>query len=176
MDNAIGRPPESEYPPFHAGYVSLVPEEDILTVLADQLRDTIALLQEIPETRAGFRYEPGKWTVAELTGHLVDSERVFGFRAMTFARGDASPLPGFDQDPYVLAARAGKEVSLPTLAREFGHVRRGHLLLLERLAPSDWLRTGTASGKSVSVRALAYIMAGHVRHHVGILKARYLGG
>jgi len=169
----IGRPSESEYPPFLAGYVSLVPEDEILMVLADQLRDTISFLQEIPESRAGFRYAPGKWSVAELVGHVIDSERVFGFRAFTFARGDESALPNFEQDPYVRTARVDR-VSLSTLAREFGHVRRSHLLLFERLEPRDWRRTGVASGKTVSVRALAFVMAGHVRHHLAILKGRYL--
>ena len=172
MSEPIGRPSDSEYPPFHAGYVSLVPEDEILTVLTDQLRDTISFLQEIPETRAALRYAPGKWSVAELVGHVIDSERVFGFRAFTFARGDEAKLPSFEQEPYVRNARVG--VSLSTLAREFGHVRRSHLLLFERLDPPDWLRTGTASGKTISVRALAYVMAGHVRHHVAILKGRYL--
>jgi hypothetical protein len=170
-----GRPLESEYPQFHSGYVSLVPEEEILPVLAEQLRDTVGFLQEIPESRSDFRYAPEKWTVAELVGHVVDSERVFGFRAFTFARGDEASLPGFDQDPYVRNARVA-DVTLAALAREFGHVRRGHLLMLERLRASDWVRTGVASGKPVSVRALAYIMAGHVRHHVAILKSRYLPG
>lgn len=170
-----GRPLESEYPPFHAGYVSLVPEEEILPVLAEQLRDTVAFLQDIPQTLSDFRYAPDKWSIAELVGHVVDSERVFGFRAFTFARGDEASLPGFDQDPYVRSARVG-DVTLATLAREFGHVRRSHLLMLERLGPSDWARTGIASGKTVSVRALAFILAGHVRHHVAILKSRYLPG
>lgn len=174
MPQAIGRPSESEYPPFHAGYVSLVPEEEILTVLTDQLRDTISFLQEIPESRAAFRYAPEKWSVAELVGHVLDTERVFGFRAFTFARGDKSLLPSFEQDPYVRNARVDC-VSLSTLAREFGHIRRSHLLLFERLEPSDWHRTGTASGKMMSVRALAFVMAGHLRHHVAILKSRYLG-
>jgi DinB superfamily len=173
MPQSIGRPSESEYPPFHSGYVSLVPEDEILMVLTDQLRDTISFLREIPESRAAFRYAPEKWSVAELVGHVIDAERVFGFRAFTFARGDESKLPNFEQDPYVLNARVDR-VSLSTLAREFGHVRRSHLLLFERLDPSDWRRTGTASGTTVSVRALAFVMAGHVRHHFAILKGRYL--
>jgi DinB superfamily len=173
MFQPIGRPSESEYPPFHAGYVSLVPEDEILMALAVQLRDTISFLQEIPESRAAFRYAPEKWSVAELVGHVIDSERIFGFRAFTFARGDEAKLPNFEQDPYVRNARVG--VSLSTLAREFGHVRRSHLLFFERLDPSDWSRTGTASEKTFSVRALAFIMAGHVRHHLAILKSRYLG-
>ncbi len=167
-----GRPRESEYPPFHAGYVSLVPEDEILPVLAEQLRDIVSFLQEIPESRSDFRYAPEKWSVAELVGHVIDAERVFGFRAFTFARGDEAELPNFEQDPYVRNARIG--VSLSTLAREFGHVRRSHLLMFERLAPSDWSRTGVASGKTMSVRAIAFVMAGHVRHHAAILKSRYL--
>ena len=171
----MSRPRESEYPPFHAGYVSLVPEDEILPVLAEQLRDAVAFLQEIPERLANHRYAPEKWSVADLVGHVVDSERVFGFRAFTFARGDDAKLPNFDQDPYVRNARVDT-VSLATLAREFGHVRRGHLLTLERLTPADWDRTGSASGRTMSVRALAFVMAGHVRHHVAILKTRYLEG
>jgi len=97
---------------------------------------------------------------------------VYGFRALAFARGERAPLPGFEQDDYAKAARVAG-VSLRTLAREFGHVRRGHLLFFERLAAADWRRAGVANGANVTVRALAYMMAGHLRHHVAILASRY---
>ena len=168
----IGRPDASEYASSSADDVALVPEEEILEVLTDQLRDAVAFFQDIPESRSGFRYAPGKWSIAELVGHVIDSERVYGFRALAFARGDASPLPGFDQEDYARAARVA--VSLRALAREFGHVRRSHLLFFERLSPDDWRRSGVANGARVTVRALAYMMAGHLRHHVAILTSRYL--
>jgi len=168
----IGRPAASEYAPSFAADIALVPEEEILEVLTDQLRDAVGFLQGIPEKRAEFRYAPGKWSVAEVVGHVIDSERVYGFRALTFARGDSSPLPGFDQDDYAREGRVAG-ISPSALAREFGHVRRSHLLLLERLAPSDWRRAGVANGARMTVRALAYAMAGHVRHHLGLLKERY---
>ena len=171
----IGRPDASEFAASSANDVALVPEEEILEVLTDQLRDAVAFFQDIPEDRAPFRYAPGKWSVADLVGHVIDSERVYGYRALAFARGDAAPLPGFEQDDYARASRVAG-VSLRALAREFGHVRRGHLLFFERLGPDDWRRAGVANGARVTVRALAYMMAGHLRHHVAVLESRYLGG
>ena len=168
----IGRPEASEYAASNSDDVALVPEEEILEVLTDQLRDGVAFFQDIPEGRSDFRYAPSKWSVAEVVGHVIDSERVYGYRALAFARGDRSPLPGFEQDDYARAARV-TGISLRALAREFGHVRRGHLLFFERLAPADWRRAGFANGSNVTVRALAFMMAGHFRHHAAILTSRY---
>ena len=170
----IGRPVEVEFAPFYAGYVSLVPEADVLRVLEDQVADVRECTRAFIPTREGFRYAEGKWSVREVLGHVTDAERVFGYRAFCFSRGDENPLPGFDENDYV--ARSGFDrCSLTTLVQEFGQLREANLTVLGRLDDAAWQRMGTASGKPVSVRALAYIMAGHVRHHLQILSTRYTG-
>jgi hypothetical protein len=174
MDSAPAtRPPADEYAPFYAGYISLVPDGDVLGLLEEQRRDTLALLAELPEERGGHRYGPGKWSLKEVLGHVIDGERVFSYRALHFARGDRSPLPGMDQDPYVEAGRFG-ERSLADLIAEYDLVRRSTLALLRPLDAQAWGRRGVASGAEVTVRALAYIIAGHERHHLKILRERYL--
>ena len=135
---------------------------------ADVRLQTSALIPK----REQFRYADGKWSVREVLGHMTDAERVFGFRAFCFSRGDVNALPGFEQDDYV--ARGGFDrCSLTDLVQEFGHIREVNLTVLRRLDDDAWQRMGTASGKPVSVRALAYIMAGHVRHHLHVLNTRY---
>lgn len=168
-----GHPGSNEHAPFYDKYTRLVPESDLAAGLEAQLLGTLALLRSIPESRADHRYAPEKWSVSQVVRHIVDSERVFGFRAFWFARGAGSELPGFEQDDFMRTSPPGEE--LGRLAREFEKVRRSHILLFESLDPEAWLRTGVASGHPVSVRALAAIMVGHVRHHEAILRERYLG-
>jgi hypothetical protein len=168
------RPGDGEFASFYAGYVSLVPEADILSVLGGQAADLRARTRTFIPEREDFRYEPGKWSVREMLGHVNDAERVFGFRAFCFSRGDENALPGFDQDDYVARSRF-ERCNLADLVEEFGQVREVNLVVLRRLDEEGWSRMGTASGKPVSVRALAYIMAGHVRHHLQILNALYGG-
>ncbi len=168
------RPSEVEFAPFYTGYVSLVPEADIIQVLEGQAADVRQRTRAFIPAREQFRYAEGKWSVREVLGHVTDAERVFGFRAFCFSRGDENPLPGFDENDYV--ARSGFDrCSLTDLVQEFGQLREANLTVLRRLDDEGWRRTGTASGKPVSVRALAYIMAGHVRHHLHILSTRYGG-
>ena len=167
-----GRPDASEFAPFYAGYVTRVPEQDILEVLLAQADEIGALARSLPEAKQSYRYAEGKWSVGEVLSHLIDGERVFGYRAFCFSRGEQAALPGFDENQYVSAARAG-DVPLVALAREFGAVRESNLGFLRRLGDEAWTRTGTASGKPVSVRALAWIMAGHPRHHLAVLRERY---
>ena len=169
---APARPEADEYAPDYERYVSQV-EGDVLETLERQGAQTLALLGGLSEDAAGSRYEPGKWSVKELVGHVIDGERVFAYRALRFARGDATPLPGFDQDPYVAAANSDAR-TLASLAEEFGHVRAATLALLRSLDPEAWARRGTANDAEVSVRALAYIIAGHEAHHVRVLRERYL--
>jgi hypothetical protein len=120
----------------------------------------------------GFAYAPGKWTVREIFGHLTDAERVFGYRAFRISRGDGTPLASFDENTYV--ARSGyASVPVAQLAGEFALLRESNLAVLRRLDEAQWRQVGTASGHPVSVRALAYMMAGHVRHHVQVLRERY---
>ena len=166
------RPSEAEFAPFYARYVALVPEADILAVLEQQVAEIRRLAASVPPERETFRYAEGKWSIREVLGHLVDGERVFGYRAFCFSRGDPAALPSFDENQYVAAARSDA-TPLPELADELALVRRSNLVVLRRLEPAEWARVGTASGKPVSVRALAWVMAGHPRHHLQVLRERY---
>ncbi len=165
---------EMEYPSHFERYVSLVPSSgDVLTVLQEQADATLELLRTLPESKGGFRYAPGKWSVRELVGHVIDTERVLAYRALCFARGDKTPLPGFAEADYVNHA-SFDERTLDDLAAEFALVRAATLSLFDHLDSAAWVRTGIASGNEVSVRALAHIIAGHELHHRGILRERYL--
>ncbi|MDQ3585481.1 MAG: DinB family protein [Acidobacteriota bacterium] len=172
-DANIGRPDAAEYPSYYSGYISLVPEGQIVETLSRQLDATLSLLRGISDVQSGSRYAPGKWSVKELVGHIIDSERVFAYRALSFARGDQTPLPGFEQDDYVKGGNSD-ECLLRDLAEEFEHVRRANLLLFRQLKGDAWLRRGVANNGEISVRALAYIIAGHELHHLNILRTKYL--
>ncbi|HYE16440.1 MAG TPA: DinB family protein [Pyrinomonadaceae bacterium] len=167
------RPGAGEHAPYYERYVSLVPDGDVVATLGRQFAETRALLEGISEEKAGSRYAEGKWSIKELVGHLIDAERVFAYRALRFSRGDTTPLPGFEQDDYVRAADFDSR-TLRSLALEFEHVRASTILMLQGLGAEAWGRRGTASDSEVSVRALAYIIAGHELHHVRILRERYL--
>jgi len=166
------RPKQDEYAPFYASYVSLVPETDALAVLAAQPAELQALAAKVPAEREQHRYAPGKWSLREVFGHLTDGERVFGYRAFCISRGDQASLPGFDEQSYIAGADYD-QVRLGDLAADFAALRQSNLVVLRRLQAADWARGGTANGTPVTVRALAFIMAGHVRHHLGVLRARY---
>jgi hypothetical protein len=169
------RPAADEYAPAFAGYVARIGnDENILTVLTDQLDQLLARMAAVHEARGDFRYAPGKWTLKEVVGHLSDTERVFAYRALSIARGDPAPLPSFDDQAWVAEMGAGDR-TLAEMVEEFEVVRRASLMLFRHLPPSAWLRRGTANGHPASVRALAYIMAGHARHHLEVVEARYLG-
>jgi hypothetical protein len=168
------RPGPDEFGAFYAGYVARVPKGGIVDLLARQVEDTCRLLEGLPESRAEHAYAPGKWTIKEVVGHLADSERVFSYRALRFARGDGAELPGFDEKLYVPAGQFGAR-SLGSLLDELRAVRRSTVRLLASLPAEAWLRSGVASGHPVSVRALACITAGHELHHRAILEERYLG-
>lgn len=169
---ATGRPAVSEYPPFYAGYVERVTEEDVLDVLGGQGGEIVALARSIPADKERFRYADGKWSVREVMGHLIDVERVFGYRAFSLSRGEQAALPGFEENDYVRVAGAGG-VPVEALAEEFVAVRDSNLAFLRRLGEDGWTRAGIANGHVVSVRALAWIMAGHPRHHLAGLRERY---
>lgn len=174
---AIPRPASDEFAPYYAKYIDQVPEAGGEGVLADllaaQIRDTQQVFAGMSETRALHRYAPGKWSIKEVVGHLADSERVFSYRAMRIARGDETPLASFDETAFVPPGRFDAR-TLTELVAEFTAVRQATVALLRGLPQDAIARRGTASGKTVSVRALAYIIAGHERHHVKILKERYL--
>lgn len=166
------RPDPSEYGPFYADYVASVPEDDVLPVLEAQIGEIGRLAAAVPAERESFRYAPGKWSVRQIFGHLADGERIFGYRAMCIARGDEGPLPGYDQDIY-MALAPFDETPVAELADELVTLRRADLFTFRRLSPEGWSRRGTASGHPVTVRAIAYVLAGHLRHHLRILDERY---
>ena len=168
-----GRPESNEYAPSYETYVSKVSGEDVVETLERQGAETVALLRGIAEERGAHRYEEGKWSVKQLVGHMADGERLFAYRALSIARGDQAALPGMEQEVWMAGSDFDSR-TLASLAEEFEAVRASTLHLLRHLSPEAWARRGTASDNEVTVRALAYIIAGHEAHHVGILRERYL--
>lgn len=167
------RPPApDEYDAYYRPYVERVVGSDLFDTLRAQRGELLTLIDGLDEERALRRYEPGKWSVKEVVGHLVDTERVFAFRALSVARGEAQELPGFEQDDYV-AAGSFDERPLESLAAEYGSVRASTVALFEGLPPAAWSRRGVANDAPVTVRALAWIVAGHQAHHAAILRERY---
>ncbi|HEX6588400.1 MAG TPA: DinB family protein [Longimicrobiales bacterium] len=167
------RPAADEHAPYYARYVDRVPGGDIVRTLEEGARETDALLRsERAHALAEHRYAEGKWSVKEVLGHLTDAERVFAYRMMRIARADATPLPGFDENAYTPAGRFD-ERALDDLLEEFLAVRHATIRLVRGLPAEAWTRRGTASDNPVSVRALAYIIAGHELHHRAILEQRY---
>jgi DinB family protein len=167
------RPPSTEYASFYAGYIAKVPDGDLLRTLESNVEETMGLLAGLPESKGSFAYAPGKWTLKEVVGHMVDSERVFSYRALRIARGDTMPLPGFDEKAWAPNSGANSR-TLVDLLGELRIVRAATLALFRHLPPESVGRVGTASDQPVSVRALAWIIAGHERHHVAIIRERYL--
>jgi DinB superfamily len=166
------RPTPTEYFHEYERYISLVPDANIVDVLAEQRPALRTSLGSLPDDRAGFRYAPGKWTVRETVGHLIDAERVFGYRALWFARGDVQPLPGFDQDPFAATAHHDR-FPIGELVDELCALRESHVLMFRHLDADAWKRHGAASGHPMSTRAAAFIMAGHVLYHAALLRDRY---
>jgi hypothetical protein len=172
MANPIpSRPQPNEYAAAFETYIRLVPECHILTRLEQQIEGTLALLHDVSESEAETRHAPYTWSIKEVVGHLIDSERIFGIRALRFARQDPTELPGFDENHYVRHAGFDSR-PLGSLAQEFELVRRSHILFFRGLDREAWIRSGVANGHAVTVRALAYIIAGHEQHHVTILHER----
>ena len=169
------RPAESEYAPYYQSYIGQVSESEILPVLRSQLDELDVLLGKVTPERETYRYAEGKWSIREIAGHLIDAERVFGYRTFSIARGESQNLPGFDQNDYMVTAPYD-QIDLEDLLAEFRLVRLANIAMLRALDENSWNRIGTANDNQVSVRALAFIMAGHVRHHMGVLKERYQVG
>ncbi len=166
------RPQENEFAPHAKVYVGHVPSDDVASVLHEQLDQSIALFRRIGDTRAALPYAPGKWTVKETLGHLADTERILSCRVLRIARGDTTPLPGFEQDNYIPYARSN-ERTLDDLLQEFTAVREATLALVRSLSPDAWDRRGTASTASVTVRGLVFMLAGHELHHFKILMSSF---
>ncbi len=166
------RPEASEYAGYYGTYISVVPGSDVIGAMEAQRLQTMQLFAGRSERDGNFRYGPDKWTVKEVVGHLADSERIFTYRALRIARGDKTPLPGFEQNDYVRNGGFGAR-TLANLAEEFALVRSASLAMFRSFAEEAWPRMGTASENPVSVRALAFIVAGHELHHRRILEERY---
>lgn len=169
----IGRPQPTEAAKHFLPYIDQVPGDDVLAVIESQLEESMALFATIDEEKSKHRYEDGKWSVRELINHVTDTERAFAFRALWFSRGFTTPLPGYDQN--IAAAGAGADgVAWAAHVEEFRAVRQATIALFRNMPAEGWTRSGVASDNLVSVRALAFIIAGHVAHHVKILRERYL--
>ena len=167
------RPAPDEYADFYETYVSKVPDGDVVGFLRAQLDEALALFGDIPAERGDYCYEPGKWSIKQLLGHIVDTEWVFTYRALRFARGDETPLPGIEQNLLVEGGNfASRE--LADLIAEFRSIRTANLILFDSFDEAILDRRGTASGCSFTVRAQLFITAGHVQHHLGVLRERYL--
>lgn len=166
------RPAPTEHAPYYSRYIDQVPDGDVLAALDAQVETTAAALRDLPAARADFAYAPGKWTVRQVLGHVIDAERVMAYRALRFARADATPLPGFDENLFAVGAPHAR-VPIAELVAELGLVRRANLCFLGQLDAAEWGRGGTANDQPVTVRALAWVMAGHELHHRRILAERY---
>jgi len=169
----LGRPDATEYAPYYGRYISLVPDGEILSILERQAATTSALLGGLSEAKGGHRYATGKWSIKEVVGHVIDTERVFAYRAAHFSRGDSAPLPSMDQEIWAAGAESSRR-TLASLAEELAAVRAATIALVASLSPAQAVRRGIASGNEVTVRALAFLSAGHQEHHIRVLNERYL--
>jgi uncharacterized damage-inducible protein DinB len=168
----VARPRPGDYAPYFEKYVSLIASDDIVSILEAQRVLTTQFLGARSEREGNFRYAPDKWSVKEVVGHLSDSERIFAYRLLRIARGDETPLPGFEQDGYIVTG-GFSERTLADVAAEFAAVRMATMALVQSLPDEAWKRRGTASDDPITVRALAYIIAGHEVHHRKILDEKY---
>jgi uncharacterized damage-inducible protein DinB len=169
----IKRPDPSEYYEYYGRYVDLVPDGDILVILAAEMQRTLDVLAGVGPELADYRYAPEKWSVKEVIGHVIDAERLFGYRALHFARRDPAPLPSMEENDWAQASNAAAR-SIQSLAGEFELVRRSHIALFKSFDEELSTLSGTASGYKFSVRTFPYLMAGHEMHHRGVLLERYL--
>ena len=165
------RPQSSEYSPSVESYIRRVPNGDIVDLLEKQIEDTLAFLRPLSEREAGARRKPAEWNIKEVLGHLCDAERLLSCRALRFARGDAHPLPGWEQDDYVRESDFSAR-TMEDLCGEFEHLRRANVALFRSFSADALARRGVANGKEISVRALLYVIAGHERHHLEQMRQR----
>jgi len=170
--SVLERATPEEYAPAFERYVARVPETDILTALERQGEDVRTFLAALPADRAAYRYAPDKWTVQQVAAHVIDTERVLAYRALCAARGETVDLPAFDENAY-MEAMGNDPATLAALGEEFALVRRGNLLLFRRLDTASWTRRGKARGFVLTPRGMAYVLVGHVRHHLAVLAEHY---
>jgi hypothetical protein len=173
IESAVGRPEASEYAPPFERYVCRVMETDVVGAMAGQMAEVREAFAPVQGAGERFRYAEGKWSPREMLGHLVDTERIMGYRAVCVARGETQSLPGFDENAYVLHADFD-DVPLGELLDELAEVRASHLSFFRHLKPAAWRRVGAANAHPISVRALAHVIVGHPRHHLAVLRERYL--
>ena len=166
------RPGTSDYAPAHAAYVALVPEDDVLSAMEQQSSAMQKVLSSLDEQKATYRYGEGKWSVKEVIGHIADAERIIGYRALAVARGEQQSLPGFDENEYVANA-SFDDWKIGDLAEQYALVRRANIVFFKNLRDEVWERRGLANNAPVSVRGLAYVIVGHERHHLQVLRERY---
>lgn len=166
------RPDTTEYAPYFQRYLDLVPEDDILGALKRQAEETAARLRAVDEQRSAYRYAPGKWTIKQVVGHMGDTERILAYRALSIARGETNPLPGFDEDSYV---RGAEFDSWPyaDLVDSLAIVRRANVMMFSHLSDEAWQRRGIANESSTSPLGLAFTILGHERHHLRVLREKY---
>ncbi|MGE5315841.1 MAG: DinB family protein [Acidobacteriota bacterium] len=170
----IDKPKEGEYGPHDEIYIGLVPDDgNLLAHLEENLRSAMEFFRSIPDEKLSSRYAEGKWTVKEVLGHIIDTERIYGYRILRFARNDSTELPGFDQDGFVNQSHADRR-EIGDMLDELAAVRASSVMLLKGLDADAMERGGIASGRRLTVRAAAYILAGHEQHHITIIKERYL--
>jgi hypothetical protein len=169
----IRRPEESEYAPYFARYIKLVADDDPLSVLLRQREECAALFSGISDERSLYRHAEGKWTIRAVVTHMSDTERTFSYRALWFARGLSGPLPSIEQDTAADSAEADR-LPWKAVAQEFDRVRLASISLFENFPDAAWDRQGIASGNAITVRALAFLVVGHVAHHLGVLRSKYL--
>ena len=167
------RPKSDEHVPYYAGYIAEATGRDTLESLEQQIARVAAVLAPIPEAKGAHRYAEGKWSIKEVIAHVSDAERVFSYRLLSIARADPAPLPGFDQDAWVPTSGADAR-TLADIGDEFTAIRRATLALLRPIQDEEMLRRGVASGHPVSARAIAWILPGHMEHHMKVLKEKYL--
>lgn len=161
-----------EFAPFYAGYIKLVPETDLINVLHDTTDELVEQLTVFSETRANYSYAPGKWTMRQVLQHMIDTERIFAYRALSLARGEKQALPGFDENQYA-AQTIGSDRSIKEMKEELLLLRSSSYLLFKSFSPESLLLLGNVNNAPVSVRAIGYMLIGHVRHHMQILVERY---
>lgn len=169
----MSRPDLSEYPSYYGQYINLVKGDNILRTLQEQVLSMQNILSEVPEEKENFTYAEGKWTMKEVIGHVIDTERIFAYRALRFARQDKTELPGFDQDKYVPVGNFNIR-TLYDLAHEFGNLRESNIIMFRHFDEKGWSSSGTANGQEISVRSLAYVIAGHALHHMNVVKTKYI--
>ena len=174
MTTSLPSPAPDEYAPFYDDYIQrAIARKDVIAALPLQIEELHAALDSLTNEQALYKFDPAEWSIKELMSHLIDGERVFSYRLLRISRGDQTPLPGFDQEPYVRASGADG-LALKDLLQEFEYLRRANILAIRNMSTEAALRRGTASDAVISARALIYIMVGHVEHHMACLREKYL--